>query len=264
MEAPTPQQIAFIGLGNMGRGMCRNLVRKHLWACKQSIGIPLIIYNRTRSRADALKAELPDGSVRVADSIQEAVTFSDVIITCLSDDGAVQKVFDEALSVQTAGKLFVECSTIHPLKTEALSNQVLSANARFVACPVFGAPDRADNGQLVGAVAGPLLDVACVKPWFEDVMGRAIIDLADRPPQAATTLKVIGNSLIFNMVEAVAEGHVLAEKSGLGCAALHEYLQLFFPGIYTSYSRRIMTGDYWNRNEVSQNSYFDDLRSLKC
>jgi 3-hydroxyisobutyrate dehydrogenase-like beta-hydroxyacid dehydrogenase len=75
-----------------------------------------------------------------------------------------------------------------------------------------------------------------------------MIDLGDQPPQAATTLKVIGNLFTFNMVEAIAEGDVLAEKTGLGNAALHQYLQLFLPGIYTSYSYRIMTGDYWSRN----------------
>ncbi|KAJ6033088.1 6-phosphogluconate dehydrogenase 2 [Penicillium canescens] len=149
--------------------------------------------------------------------IQKAATVSDVIITCLSDDDSVQQVFDKALS-----------------------NQVLSANARFVACPVFGAPDRATMRRAT--------DVAYVKMWFEDMMGRVMIDLGDQPPQAATTLKVIGNSFIFNMVEAVAERDVLAEKTGPVSAALHQYLQLFLPAIYTSYSRRIMTGDYWSRN----------------
>jgi 3-hydroxyisobutyrate dehydrogenase-like beta-hydroxyacid dehydrogenase len=112
---------------------------------------------------------------------------------------------------------------------------------------VFGALERADNGQLIWVCSGAS-GVAYVKTWFEDMMGRAMIDLGDQPPQAATTLKMIGNSFVFNMVEAIAEGVVLAEKSGLGSAALHQYLQLFLPGIYTSYSRRIMTGDYWSRN----------------
>ena len=112
---------------------------------------------------------------------------------------------------------------------------------------VFGAPARADNGQLVG-VCSRASDVAYVKPWVEDMMGRAMIDLGDQLPQSATALKVIGNSFIFNMVEAIAEGHVLAEKTGLGSAALDQYIRLFLLGIYTSYSRRIMTGDYWSRN----------------
>ncbi|KAJ5201867.1 uncharacterized protein N7498_006530 [Penicillium cinerascens] len=64
------------------------------------------------------------------------------------------------------------------------------------------------------------------------------------------------------MVEAVAEGHVLPEKSGLGSAALHEH-QLFFPGVYTSYSRRIITVNYWNRNEVTQNPHLDDYENAQ-
>lgn len=89
-----------------------------------------------------------------------------------------------------------------------------------------------------------------VLPYCEKVMGRAVIDLSGKPPESATTLKVIGNSLIFNMVEAVAEGHVLAEKSGLGVTQLHKYISLFFPGVYTNYSTRMITGDYWDREEV--------------
>jgi 3-hydroxyisobutyrate dehydrogenase-like beta-hydroxyacid dehydrogenase len=81
-------------------------------------------------------------------------------------------------------------------------------------------------------------------------MARAVIDLNDEPPEAATTLKVIRNSIIFNMADAVAEGHVLAEKTGLGVSQLHRYLSLFFPGVYTHYSTRMITGDYWNRNEA--------------
>ncbi|KAJ5661033.1 uncharacterized protein N7484_000405 [Penicillium longicatenatum] len=249
MQVEQDSHISFIGLGNMGRGMCRNLVCNHLWTPQRVNKMPLTVFNRTISRAEALQAEMPDGSVQIASSIHEAVKCSDIIITCLSDDDAVQQVLDEALGSTPVGKLFVECSTIHPLRTQALCNQVLQANARFVACPVFGAPDRADKGQLVGVVAGPRSDIDYVKPWFDGVIGRAVIDLGNHPTQLATTLKVIGNSFIFNMVEAVAEGHVLAEKTGLGGDALHEYLTLFFPGVYASYSSRIMKGDYWNREE---------------
>lgn len=118
-------------------------------------------------------------------------------------------------------------------------------------CLVFGAPDRADQGQLICVPAGPRRDVECVLPYCQNVMARAVIDLSDKAPEAATTLKVIGNAFIFNMVEAVAEGHVLAEKAGLGGPQLHEFLALFFPGVYERYSERMMSGDYWDREEVS-------------
>jgi len=83
-------------------------------------------------------------------------------------------------------------------------------------------------------------------------MGRAEINLSDLPPGTATTLKAIGNSFIFNMVGTIAEGHVLAEKTGLDSAKLHGYIEALFPGPYTSYSNRMMSGDYWNRDEMSR------------
>ena len=61
---------------------------------------------------------------------------------------------------------------------------------------------------------------------------------------------MLGNSFIFNMAEAVAEGHVLAEKAGLEASLLKQYLSLFFPGAYESYSSRMTSGDYHSRDEV--------------
>lgn len=120
---------------------------------------------------------------------------------------------------------------------------------------VFGAPDRAEAGQLICVPAGPREDVECILPFCKGVMGREVIDLSGKTPDLASTLKVLGNSFIFNMVEVVAEGHVLAEKAGLDGALLHEYIEKFFPGIYTAYSMRMRTGDYWNRDEVRDHAY---------
>lgn len=51
-------------------------------------------------------------------------------------------------------------------------------------------------------------------------------------------------------VETIAEGHVFAEKSGLGSEALHKFFEAMFPGPYAAYSTRMMTGDYM-RDEVN-------------
>ncbi len=51
------------------------------------------------------------------------------------------------------------------------------------------------------------------------------------------------------MVETLAEGHVLAEKSGLGSENLHHFLEIMFPGPYSAYSTRMMSGDYYKRDE---------------
>ncbi|TDZ74877.1 putative oxidoreductase YfjR [Colletotrichum trifolii] len=246
MNSQHPPRVAFIGLGNMGWPMCHNLVSKSLWP-EQSA---LVVFNRTRQRCEDLQAQLPPASVVIAESIRGVLDSADIIFTCLSDGQAVREVVEAALaSRQAAGKLFVECSTIHPRETADLAADVRQAGACFVACPVFGAPDRAHSGQLVCVPAGTRADVQRVLPYCRGVMGRAVIDLTGRAPETATTLKVLGNSFIFNMAEAVAEGHVLAEKTGLGGALLHEYLSLFFPGIYEAYSQRMLSGDYHKRDE---------------
>jgi 3-hydroxyisobutyrate dehydrogenase-like beta-hydroxyacid dehydrogenase len=107
----------------------------------------------------------------------------------------------------------------------------------------------ADNGQLVCVLAGPSAQVDKVKPYCQGVMGRAIIDYSDKPHGTATRMKIIGNSFILNMVETLSEGHTLAEKSGLGSEALHQFVETMFPGPYTAYSNRLRQGDYYKREE---------------
>lgn len=223
--------------------MCKNLVEKG------QLDKPLILYNRTSQRATDLSASLPSGKATVATSISDLVLKSDVIFTCVGDDDAVNSTIDAALQGDAKGKLFVDCSTVHPETTEALAEKVTSAGASFVACPVFGAPAMADHGQLVCVLAGPRESVERVKPYCKGVMGRAHIDFSDQPFAKALLLKVIGNTFILNMVETLSEGHVLAEKSGLGSENLHQFVETMFPGPYAAYSSRMLSGDYHKREE---------------
>lgn len=125
----------------------------------------------------------------------------------------------------------------------------LALTPEIVACPVFGAPAMAESGQLVCVLAGPKAAVEKVKPYTKGVMGRATIDFGGQPVGKATLLKVIGNSFVLNMVETLSEGHVLAEKSGLGNENLHQFIETMFPGPYAAYSTRMLSGDYHKREE---------------
>lgn len=237
-------RVAWIGLGNMGRGMVKNIVEKGTYSA------PLAIYNRTTGRAEKLASSLPSGKTKVVKSIEEAVSQGDIIFTCVGDDKAITDTIDTALkSPDAKGKLFVDCSTIHPDTTNQLAKTINGAGAEFVACPVFGAPAMADNGQLVCVLAGPSAQVNKVKPFCKGVMGRAEIDYSDQPHGSATRLKIIGNTFILNMVETLSEGHTLAEKSGLGSDNLHQFIETMFPGPYTAYSNRLRQGDYYKRDE---------------
>ena len=222
--------------------MCKNIVEKG------DLDKPLIIFNRNRKRADDLSQKLT-GKSTIASTIEEAVSKSDIIFTCVSDDAAVNETIDSALKSNVKGKLFVDCSTVHPDTTEALAKKVTGSGAEFVACPVFGAPAMADNGQLICVLAGPKTATEKVIPYTKGVMGRAVINLADQPCGKATMLKLIGNTMILNMVESLSEANVLAEKSGLGSENLNKLVELMFPGSYTSYLGRMMSGDYHKREE---------------
>ncbi|KAL8338838.1 hypothetical protein RB598_007239 [Gaeumannomyces tritici] len=240
-------QLLWIGLGNMGRGMCKNIVEKG------NLDKPLLLYNRTQKRAEELKATLPEGKAEVVADLAAAVAKADIIFSCVANDQVAEATL-LGPSVQgvpggVAGKLFVECSTIHPDTTERLEKALTGAGAEFVAAPVFGAPAMADSGALVAVLAGPRASVDRAGAYFKGVTARAEIDMRDRPARTALTLKLIGNTFILNMVEQLAEGHVLAEKTGLGTEYLHQFIENLFPGPYAAYSTRMLTGDYHRREE---------------
>ena len=228
----------------MGRGMVKNIVEKGEFSG------PVLVYNRTTARTEKLVSSLPSGKAKVITSISEAVEGADIIFACLSNDAAIEETIAEAVKSPSAkGKLFVDCSTVHPDTTNKLAKTINGAGAEFVACPVFGAPAMADNGQLVCVLAGPKAQVDRVLPYCKGVMGRAEINYSDQPHGSATHLKIIGNTFILSMVEALSEGHTLAEKSGLGVDNLHAFIEVMFPGPYTAYSNRLKSGDYFEREE---------------
>ena len=105
----------------------------------------------------------------------------------------------------------------------------------------------AEAGQLVCVIAGSTTAIKKLLPYTKGVMARENIEFADQPQAQATLLKIVGNSFILNMVEMLGEGHVLAEKSGLGIENLQQFIKAMFAAPYMAYSQRMSTGDYYNR-----------------
>ncbi|KAJ9138830.1 6-phosphogluconate dehydrogenase [Pleurostoma richardsiae] len=235
-------KVFFIGLGNIGKGMCKNIV------AKAQLGGPLMLYNRTTQRAQELSAQLGDGKTEVVTSIPDGVAKADVVFLSLTNDQVVLSTLDTILQGDVKGKLIVDTSTIHPDSSEKAGKKVVAAGAEFVAAPIFGAPPMAESGSLVGVLAGPKSSVGRAKPFFKGVTSRAEIDMSGEPWGKSTLLKITGNTFILNMVEQIAEGHVFAEKSGLGTNYLHQFIESLFPGVYSAYSTRMLTGDYWKRD----------------
>ncbi|KAI4245963.1 MAG: hypothetical protein L6R40_002179 [Gallowayella cf. fulva] len=227
--------------------MVRNLLSKG------DLDNKLIIFNRSPQRSAHLQSTLDPSRDKtiIAPDLTEAVSLAEIIFTCLGDDAAIKDTVATICqsSCDVRGKLFVDCSTVHPDTTNDLAKIFTTIGAEFVACPVFGAPAMAEAGQLVCVLAGPKASVEKVLPYCKGVMGKENIDFSDQPCGKATLLKIIGNTFILNMVEALSEGHTLAEKSGLGTDNLHRFIETMFPGPYAAYSKRMMSGDYHEREE---------------
>ncbi|KAJ6032105.1 hypothetical protein N7540_002837, partial [Penicillium herquei] len=231
-------RISWIGLGNMGR--TKNL------AAKGPLDTPLTVFNRTTSRAETFASA--NTNIKVAYNLNDAITGSDIIFTCLSDDHALRETITASIP-NAKNKLFVDCSTVHPDTTTEIATTLSAHGAFFVASPVFGAPAMAEAGQVICVLAGPSSSIDRVKPYTTGVISKANIEFRDKEVCKASQLKVLGNTFVLNMVQTIAEGMVVAEKSGLGTEALQQFIEAVFPGAYVAYAGRMRSGDYHERAE---------------
>ncbi|KAF4773805.1 hypothetical protein HER10_EVM0004763 [Colletotrichum scovillei] len=237
------QTLLWIGLGNIGRGMCKNIAEK------SKLDKPLLIYNRTTKRATELSQSLPAGKTQVVESLGDAIAQADIIFTCVANDQAVEEIFATASQQKLEGKVFVECSTIAPGASEAAAKAVLDKGAEFICAPVFGAPAMVAAGNATLVLAGPKASIEKIRPYIDAMVAREI-NMADEPYHKASTLKVLGNTVILGMVEQLAETYVAAEKSGLGTGYVKQFVDAMFGGSpYPAYSVRMLEGDYYKREE---------------
>ncbi|PYI19527.1 oxidoreductase [Aspergillus japonicus CBS 114.51] len=240
------ERIAWIGLGNIGRGMSRNI------ATKGPQTSPITLYNRTAARAESFAATLPADRASVATGLPAAVSAATIIFICVGDDAALDAIIDtltSAADLDLSAKILVDCSTVHPDTSRRVAGTLTDRGARFVACPVFGAPAAADAGQLVVVPAGPPGAIDRIAPFLEGVVAKAVVPMPGADVGRATTLKVLGNTFILNTVESLAEGLVAAEKSGLGADVYQEFIHRMFPGPFAAYADRMVSGDYCRRAE---------------
>ncbi len=109
------------------QAMSKNLV------LKGNLEKPLILWNRTASRATSLSERI--GHSIVAETVEDAISRSDIIFSCLTDEQGVLETFDAALKIEVKGKLFVECSTVRPENIDKINKEVVAAGADLIAMP---------------------------------------------------------------------------------------------------------------------------------
>ena len=226
-------KVGFVGLGRMGSGMARNLLKA---------GHTLTVFNRTQDKAGPLQAL----GARVAEQ-PSGVALSDVVITMLADDRAVEDVmFGEAglLRTMSGHAIHISMSTISVDLSERLTSAHREAGQTFVAAPVFGRPDMASAAKLFIIAAGPNAAVGRCQPLF-DTMAQRTFSAGERPAQA-NLIKLTGNFLIASAIESLGEAVALVRKSGVDPARYFEILtnSLFTAPVYKTYGDIIAAERY--------------------
>jgi 3-hydroxyisobutyrate dehydrogenase-like beta-hydroxyacid dehydrogenase len=192
--------ITFIGLGNMGLPMAKNLVTS---------GFTVNAYNRSPEKAK----DLQSSGVKFFDDPAKAVRDSDVVITMLSDDTAVKEISGKILPSMKSGSIHLSMSTIAPATASQLVAESKKFNVDYLAAPVMGRPPAAEAKQLFLLLSGKPEAKEKVQSVL-NALGQKIFDYGDEPA-TANTVKLTMNYMIFVIVELLSEVLLVAEKNGI-------------------------------------------------
>lgn len=201
---------AVVGTGRMGSAMATRL---------RGAGIAVVVYNRTRSRADDLVGRT---GVDVADTAREAAAAAPVVVVSLADDQAAQEAYagpDGIAAGVGEGTVVADTSTVDPLTSAATGELVRLAGAGHLDAPVSGSVPSVERGELTILAGGSAADVERARPVLQHLAMR-IFHLG--PSGAGAVMKLAVNSVLEGFNQALSEGLVLAERAGIERAAAYE------------------------------------------
>ncbi|WP_231734883.1 NAD(P)-dependent oxidoreductase [Microbacterium hominis] len=204
-------RVGFIGLGIMGEPMALNLVRT---------GVALTVWNRS----ERARRVLVDAGATAAAEPAEVFARSEIVILMLAGTSAIDDVLgpDGARRAEMlTGRTVVNMGTVPPEYSARLAAEITGAGGVFVEAPVSGSRRPAEEGTLVGMLAGPEDAVARVKPILEPLCG-ALTFCGDVP--SALTMKLSVNVFLIAVVTGLAESFHFAAQHGVPATLLRQVL----------------------------------------
>jgi 3-hydroxyisobutyrate dehydrogenase-like beta-hydroxyacid dehydrogenase len=221
-------KIAFIGLGRMGMGMARNLLRA---------GHDVTAYNRSREKTETIAV---DGA-RVASSPAAACLDADVVMTMVADDHALEQIVlgnDGIAAGMKKDCIHLSHSTISTALARRLTVEHSQRSQGYLSVPVFGRPEAAETKNLLVVAAGPGELVERCQPLF-DAIGRQTFVVGTEPWQA-NVAKVCGNFMIISVIEAFGEAYATLRKAGVAPQSFLEIMNaLLASPVIANYGRII-------------------------
>ena len=199
-----------VGLGRMGGAMARRF---------HGAGFELVVWNRDRSKADAVAA---DTGAEIGESAAAAADRAGVVVSSLADDVALREVYlgdDGVVAGIHSGSIAVDTSTVDPDTSIEVGEAVDATGARFVDCPVSGSVSTVESGALTIMAGGHPDVISEVEPMLASI-SKQVIRVGDRGAGAACKLAV--NGLVHGLNVALSEALVLAEKAGVSREMAYE------------------------------------------
>jgi 3-hydroxyisobutyrate dehydrogenase len=194
--------IGLVGLGRMGGAMAQRLAGE---------GFEVVGWDHDRQATGAAGKR----GLRIAADAREVAAQSDIVISIITEDSGVRKLFTGDagfLKADVAGKLFVEMSTLRPATGRELAPLVAARGGRLIEAPVLGTIPSVRDGKLIALVGGRGEDVARARPVLEK-LARRIVHLGGNGSGYAMKLAV--NLGLGAYIAALAESLALGARQGL-------------------------------------------------
>jgi len=233
----TTRDTAVIGLGNMGRGIARNLDRARRLAAAWDIS------EDARTNA-ALSPEVAIVPPRQFGRLG-------FILFVVPGSAQIEDMLPALLARPHDGETLVDLTTSHPAKTKALAEKARATGRDYVDCGMSGGASGADSGKMALMVGGAEEAVAACKPIFDAIAG-TVTHVGGS--SAGHAIKLLHNMVCHTNFLVVAEAGRLAERAGI---PLEIAIKVFNAGNARSYiseqrfPNHILSGKFDGRSTVS-------------
>ena len=209
LQEQSKPTIGFIGLGHMGSHMVPRLI---------AAGYHLTVYDRTREKAQAIQG------ASVAETPREAAAHSEVVISIVTDDAALDEVMlgpDGVLAGTHDGSVLIDMSTVSPRASRHLFQAARAKGVVMIDAAVSGSVPQVEAGSLLIFVGGEQETYERCQPIL-GILGQSSFYLG--ASGMGTTMKLVVNTLLGLGMQALAEAIALGEKAGLAKDVLLDVL----------------------------------------
>jgi 2-hydroxy-3-oxopropionate reductase len=193
------KKIGFIGIGLMGLPMAKNILKA---------GYNLKAFNRSQKKTEALK----EFGAEISVTIDDAVKDTDVVITMLTDDTAINEVMDSSNFLENlkSDATVIDMSSVKPTTATKHGNNLKSKNINYLDAPVSGGTIGAEKASLAIMVGGE-------QKVFDNALD--VLNTMGNPtlvgPSGSGQVSKLANQIIVGLtIGAVAEAITLCEKAG--------------------------------------------------